>query len=61
MKLRSLEIRGTLNWQLPEDTLEGDVTFKGDSGTIKLHLTQEDILEVEQLLRGKLKDLAGEL
>lgn len=61
MKLKFVEIKGSIDWVTSQDTLQGYVTFQGTSGSISLPLTQKDILEVEQLLRGKLQDLAGEL
>lgn len=69
MKLSSLTIVTTKDYSKPSAVTEdymyittGSAEFSNDKGiTVKISLTSEDIEDITQLLRKKLKDLSGEL
>jgi hypothetical protein len=66
MKLIKVELRknACANWddgkggRIPE--LDGFVEFEGKTGVMRLPLTQQDIIDIEQLLRIKTKVLGAE-
>lgn len=69
MKLSSLTIVETKDYTKPSAVTEdymkvtsGNAEFSNDKGiTVKIILNKEDIEDISQLLRKKLKDLSGEL
>lgn len=62
MKLSSLTIIQTKDYSTDKMVTSGNAEFSNGSGiTIKIALSQEDIEDISQLLRKKLKDLSGEL
>lgn len=66
MKLNSLNFRYSFDKigpgpdHIPMYKIEGSATFKGEMGAMVFNLNQDDIDDIEALLRKKCKDLATE-